>query len=569
MTNPNNHANGDHHSNRPYPPPEARRQRLYVGPSISTSSSAASFKGCCCCLFLLLTFFALLAVAIALVVVLVLKPKKPQFDLQQVVVQYLLVAPAASAIGATVGGGGASSPAAYLSLNITLLLMADNPNKVGIRYEAAALDVMYRGLPLGVATVPRFEQPARSRRLVQTRVVVDRFNVLQSDALNLVRDAALNDRVDLRLTGDVAAKILLFGIPTPRVQRKEQVGRMEGGCSSAPFSVSLAFFLLLSFILFYFNYAFATVNILLLSSACLVFISLLLGWSRFLKLRAARKDVSVRWFVGEDVVGRASNRGCMIGKAASEGVMFFGNGDTYEGELHKGWCHGSGVYCFNASGRYEGDWVDGKYDGHGIESWARGSRYRGQYRQGARHGFGVYRFYDGDSYSGEWVIGQSHGSGMQTCSDGSCYAGEFKCGVKHGLGRYRFRNGDTYSGEYFGDKIHGFGVYSFVNGHCYEGSWHEGRRQGLGTYTFGNGDSRSGEWDCGILKNSFLATDPAVERAVEAAKKAAESCVLLPQAEEQVKHAVSAANKAAMAARVAAVRAAQNEKEDKFCDIYV
>ncbi|CAL9090834.1 unnamed protein product [Musa textilis] len=220
MTNPNNHANGDHHRNRPYPPPEARRQHHYVGPSISTSVSAASFKGCCCCLFLLLTFLALLAVAIALVVVvvLVLKPKKPQFDLQQVVVQYLLVAPAASAIGATVGGGGASSPAAYLSLNITLLLMADNPNKVGIRYEAAALDVMYRGLPLGVATVPGFEQPARSRRLVQTRVAVDRFNVIQSDALNLVRDAALNDRVDLRLTGDVAAKILLLGISTPRVQ---------------------------------------------------------------------------------------------------------------------------------------------------------------------------------------------------------------------------------------------------------------------------------------------------------------------------------------------------------------
>ncbi|RWW82717.1 hypothetical protein BHE74_00008806 [Ensete ventricosum] len=214
---------------------------------------------------------------------------------------------------------------------------------------------------------------------------------------------------------------------------------MEGGCSSGPLSVFLAFFLLLSFILFHFNYAFSTVNSLLLSSAYLVVISLLLGGSRFLKLRAARKDVSVRWFVGEDVVGKASNRGLMIGKAASERVVFFSNGDTYEGELYKGRCNGSGVYCFNVRGRYEGDWVDGKYDGHGIESWARGSRYRGQYLQGARHGFGVYRFYDGDSYSGEWVSGQSHGRGMQTCSDGSCYAGEFKCGVKHGLGRYRFR----------------------------------------------------------------------------------------------------------------------------------
>ncbi|KAG6511238.1 hypothetical protein ZIOFF_029295 [Zingiber officinale] len=78
---------------------------------------------------------------------------------------------------------------------------------------------MYRGVPLGVATVPGFEQPAHSSRLVQTHVAVDRFNVLQADALNLVRDAAINDRVDLRLTGDVAAKILLLGISTPRVQR--------------------------------------------------------------------------------------------------------------------------------------------------------------------------------------------------------------------------------------------------------------------------------------------------------------------------------------------------------------
>ncbi|KAG6470663.1 hypothetical protein ZIOFF_071740 [Zingiber officinale] len=220
MTTPNNLPNGGRHQ-RPHPPPDPRRQRHYLGTPMATpsssSSSAASFKGCCCCLFLLLTFLALLAVAVALVVVLVLKPKKPQFDLQQVAVQYLLVAPTASPSDPSFSAGG-SPPAAYLSLNISLLFIADNPNKVGIRYEAAALDVMYRGVPLGVATVPGFEQPAHSSRLVQTRVAVDRFNVLQADALNLVRDAAINDRVDLRLTGDVAAKILLLGISTPRVQ---------------------------------------------------------------------------------------------------------------------------------------------------------------------------------------------------------------------------------------------------------------------------------------------------------------------------------------------------------------
>lgn len=126
-------------------------------------------------------------------------------------------------------------------------------------------------------------------------------------------------------------------------------------------------------------------------------------------------------------------------KGFGEGVHTYSNGDVYEGEFYQGKCSGSGVYYFYKSGRYEGDWVDGKYDGYGVETWARGSRYRGQYRQGMREGYGIYRFYTGDVYSGHWSNGQSHGCGMQTCGDGSCYVGEFKWGVKHGFGYYHFR----------------------------------------------------------------------------------------------------------------------------------
>ncbi|KAL0917443.1 hypothetical protein M5K25_012504 [Dendrobium thyrsiflorum] len=186
----------------------------YMGPS--SSSSAASLKGCCCCLFLLLIFLALLAVAIALVIILAVRPKKPEFDLQRVGVEYLLVAPTDSS-----GDGVTSysaSPAAYLSLNTTLLFTAVNPNKVGIKYGAADLYVLYRGVPLGIAVVPGFEQPEHSTRLVESRVSVSRFNVLQSDAVDLVRDASVNDRVELRITGDVGAKIRLLGFTSPRVQ---------------------------------------------------------------------------------------------------------------------------------------------------------------------------------------------------------------------------------------------------------------------------------------------------------------------------------------------------------------
>ncbi|XP_048435837.1 uncharacterized protein LOC125475250 [Pyrus x bretschneideri] len=250
-------------------------------------------------------------------------------------------------------------------------------------------------------------------------------------------------------------------------------------------------------------------------------------------------------------------------------VQVYSNKDVYEGEFDKGKCSGSGVYYYHMSGRYEGDWVDEKYDGYGVETWARGSRYRGQYRHGLRHGIGVYRFFTGDVYAGEWSNGQCHGCGIHTCEDGSRYVGEFKWGVKHGLGHYQFRNGDTYAGEYFADKMHGFGVYQFGNGHRYEGAWHEGRKQGLGMYTFRNGETQSGHWQNGVLDipsaqntqpgSSYSANHAKVLNAVQEAQRAAERAYAVAKVEERVNRAVAIANKAAIAARVAAVKAVQKQ----------
>ncbi|XP_050364916.1 uncharacterized protein LOC126783482 [Argentina anserina] len=289
---------------------------------------------------------------------------------------------------------------------------------------------------------------------------------------------------------------------------------------------------------------------------------------RFRICRAAQQSAKpVQWFIGSDPNPNPKTR--KEHRIIREGVEFYSNGDFYEGEFHKGKSNGSGVYNYFVNGRYEGDWIDAKYDGYGIESWARGSRYKGQYTQGSRHGYGVYRFYTGDSYSGEWCNGQSHGVGVQTCSDGSCYAGEFKYGAKHGLGCYHFRNGDRYAGEYFGDKIHGFGIYHFANGHCYEGSWHEGRKQGYGVYIFRSGDTRCGVWDGGTLKHPLVPLNDAVVRAVQAARRAAQNAANLRQVDDQVNKAVMASNRAATAARVAAVKAVQNRMDGKFCDTNV
>ncbi|GAB4862000.1 hypothetical protein Ancab_037254 [Ancistrocladus abbreviatus] len=277
----------------------------------------------------------------------------------------------------------------------------------------------------------------------------------------------------------------------------------------------------------------------------------------------SERPLRVFWSIGSRSKSEKKlNSGCW--------VQVYSNGDVYEGEFHKGKCSGSGVYYYYLSGRYEGDWVDGKYDGYGVETWARGSRYRGQYKQGLRHGYGVYRFYTGDVYAGEWSNGQSHGCGIHTCEDGSRYVGEFKWGLKHGLGHYHFRNGDTYAGEYFADKMHGFGVYKFGNGHRYEGAWHEGRRQGLGMYTFRNGETQAGHWHNGVLdvpstQNPTYPVSPVavnhskVLNAVQEARRAAEKAYDIAKVDERVNRAVAAANRAANAARVAAIKAVQKQ----------
>ncbi|KAL4339413.1 hypothetical protein GQ457_08G023500 [Hibiscus cannabinus] len=276
----------------------------------------------------------------------------------------------------------------------------------------------------------------------------------------------------------------------------------------------------------------------------------------------SRSHLPVIWSIECPESEKRANSGCW--------VQVYSNGDVYEGEFHKGKCSGSGVYYYYLSGRYEGGWADGKYEGYGVETWARGSRYRGQFRQGLRHGFGVYWFYTGDVYAGEWSNGQSHGCGIHTCEDGSRYVGEFKRGVKHGLGHYHFRNGDRYAGEYFADKMHGFGVYCFANGHRYEGAWHEGRRQGLGMYTFRSGETQSGHWQNGILdipstQNTTYPVSPVavyhskVLNAIQEARRAGEKAYDVAKVDERVNKAVAAANKAATAARVIAVKAVQKQ----------
>ncbi|CAL8998008.1 unnamed protein product [Prunus brigantina] len=223
---PNGTANGEHRQRGPLPrpPPSSSNphnsnHHPYYPTTSSSSSNSASFKGCCCCLFLLFSFLALLVLAVVLVIVLAVKPKKPQFDLQQVGVQYMGInSPNPTPAAAATADPNQNPTSASLSLSIRMLFSAVNPNKVGIRYGESRFTVMYRGIPLGKASVPGFFQDAHTVRQVVATISVDRVNLLQADAADLIRDASLNDRVELRVLGDVGAKIRVLNFDSPGVQ---------------------------------------------------------------------------------------------------------------------------------------------------------------------------------------------------------------------------------------------------------------------------------------------------------------------------------------------------------------
>nr|XP_043630060.1 uncharacterized protein LOC122601360 [Erigeron canadensis] len=176
------------------------------------SSSAASLKGCCCCIVLLFSFLALLSLAIILIIVLAIKPKKPQFDLQQVTVQYI------NFVSTPTNTFDPLSNTESISLVLQMLFTVKNDNIAGIKYRDSSFTIMYRGVPLGRGVVPGFYQDAHSVKHVKTTINVDRVNLLQSDADDLVKDVSVNDRVELRVLGDVNAKIRIIGITSPSVQ---------------------------------------------------------------------------------------------------------------------------------------------------------------------------------------------------------------------------------------------------------------------------------------------------------------------------------------------------------------
>ncbi|XP_056392006.1 radial spoke head 10 homolog B [Hyla sarda] len=171
-----------------------------------------------------------------------------------------------------------------------------------------------------------------------------------------------------------------------------------------------------------------------------------------------------------------------------EGVAYYKDGNVYRGHFSEGLMHGKGEYIWADGLKYEGEFFMNFPMGHGLYTWPNGSRYEGQVYKGIRHGSGVH-ISSGQqvSYAGEWNMGRRHGKGAiyYNAEGTSWYEGDWIHNRKEGWGVQRFPSGNIYEGQWKNNKFHGEGRMRWLSSNEeYMGLWENGIQNGLGTHTW-------------------------------------------------------------------------------------
>ena len=163
------------------------------------------------------------------------------------------------------------------------------------------------------------------------------------------------------------------------------------------------------------------------------------------------------------------------------------------------WPHGNGKFISNGL-IIEGDWLEGKLNGHGIlESKDSDEKllfkYDGNFNNNIRQGKGIFSFENYYSYNGEWLNNAIDGIGKITYSQGNTYEGFWKNNLREGKGVY-INNRDK-------------NVFTKI-----EGNWTLNFKEGDGIIYFLNGDSLRGSVNNNIFPkytgNGILHTNDAI-----------------------------------------------------------
>lgn len=186
-------------------------------------------------------------------------------------------------------------------------------------------------------------------------------------------------------------------------------------------------------------------------------------------------------------------------------------GNRLEGVAHLGRIK-SRVVTYPDGSRYEGELDEnGTRGGRGVFISARGLRYEGEFRDGKWNGHGVLTTSDGRRIEGEWTADEMS-RGSVAYPNGDKYNGELRRGRKAGFGTYTSASGGSYSGMFVDDKASGHCHFREVAGNVYEGEWRNGQLNGRVALTLFTGRRYEQEWRDGQLLGYITRREFALKR---------------------------------------------------------
>ena len=160
--------------------------------------------------------------------------------------------------------------------------------------------------------------------------------------------------------------------------------------------------------------------------------------------------------IKEDI-RKKSNNGKYI-----NGKYIYDDGKYYIGEYKNNIPNGKGIkYYKNGNILYEGNFINGKFEGNGKYIYENGDYYIGQFKNGLRNGNGIMYYKNGNIlYEGNFIDGKYEGKGKYIWENGNYYIGQFKNGIRSGRGTMFYSSGKIlYDGDFINDKYEGNGKY--------------------------------------------------------------------------------------------------------------
>ena len=185
---------------------------------------------------------------------------------------------------------------------------------------------------------------------------------------------------------------------------------------------------------------------------------------------------------------------------------------------------GQGIFAYPDGSKFEGTFLNGKFEGPGIFYFSNGDKYVGNFKENYPDGEGT-RFVkeSGAEESGDWKQGEFLGQSLVQSGRIGCISGD----CDSGKGTYVYKEGAAkYVGNFQNGMPQGYGICDYANGDRYMGEWQAGAFFGQGLLTIRDGTVVDGFWRNG----EYLGKEqPSDYETVAVAQKPAAPAVQMPK----------------------------------------